>query len=92
MEYCNCFKVQNVGDAWADVIDEIKEFIDEPSKDEGSDIAYGINRMVGGMFNKEYVRILPFDKLHIAKMNTRMEDYGCIRSKRHLRNGKCPSA
>ena len=72
-------------------VDEIKEFIEDPSMDELSDIVYCLNRAVGSLFNKSYVRLIPGDKLHVDKINKRMEEYGCIRSPRHLLDGKCPS-
>lgn len=90
-KYCKCHEVLTMKEAIDGLVDEAKEFIEEPSRDEASDIVYCINRMVGTLLNKSYVRILPFDKIHVDKINDRMKEYGCIRSKRHLKNGKCPS-
>lgn len=59
--------------------------------DELSDITFGIGRLVAGLFGKVYVR-MPFDRMHIEKAMKRMNEYGCVRSKRHLTNGMCPSA
>lgn len=47
--------------------------------------------MAGSLVGKPYVRIFPGGKLHIQKIEKRMDDYGCIRSKRHLISGICPS-
>lgn len=71
--------------------DELKEFISEPSKDEASDIAYCINRLAGSLVGKPYKHIVGGTSLHVEKVQKRMQKYGCIRSQRHLINGKCPS-
>lgn len=91
MAYCKCHQKLTHREAAMGLWDEVKEFIAEPSKDEASDIVYCLNRAVGSLFNKSYVRLIPGDKLHVDKINKRMEEYGCIRSKRHLIDGKCPS-
>jgi hypothetical protein len=31
------------------------------------------------------------DGRHVEKIEARMREYGCIRSKRHLKDGACPS-
>jgi hypothetical protein len=62
----------------------------EEFKDELSDIAYGIGRLVAGIFGRNYVRV-PGDTLHYEKIAARMAEYGCIRSKRFLVEGRCPS-
>ena len=59
-------------------------------KDELSDIAWGVGRIIGGFLNKPYVRI-PGDKTHYRKAVKRMQEHGCKRSKRFLIEGKCPN-
>ena len=78
--YCKCFENRKLKDAVKDIWEEIVEFAKEPSYDELSDIAYGINRLVGSLMKKKYIRIFP-DKLHVEKINKRFEEYGCIRSR-----------
>lgn len=91
MTYCLCHSTLTLSQAKEGLLDEIKEFIAEPSLDEASDIIYCLNRMAGSLVGKPYVRIFPGGKLHIQKIEKRMDDYGCIRSKRHLISGICPS-
>ena len=104
-EWCNCLEPRGVRDAIADLFSlelvggsrrgELYELFEvkslEEFKDEVSDIAYGIGRLIAGVFGREYVRI-PGDGRHVAKIQARMTEYGCIRSKRFLTNeGRCPS-
>lgn len=87
MEYCECFEVRSRSNAVRDILDEVKEFAGEPSKDEFSDIMFGIGRFIGALFGKKYVRVLG-DRMHIEKIDMRMNEYGCIRSERAVREGK----
>lgn len=91
MQYCKCHEKLSFKEAVMGTIDELKEFVEEPSMDELSDIVYCLNRFAGSLTNRPYLKVVPGDGLHIAKVNKRMQDYGCIRSKRHLKNGQCPS-
>lgn len=91
MSYCKCHETLTLKQSFNGLIDEVKEFIEEPSKDEASDIVYCLNRMVGTFMNRPYVPVIPGDSLHVSKIKERMHEYGCIRSNRHLINGKCPS-
>lgn len=91
MNYCKCHDVLSMKEVVDGLIDEVKEFVEEPSRDEASDIIYCLNRGVGTLLNKPYVRVFPGDKQHVDKINSRMKEYGCIRSKRHLVYGMCPS-
>ena len=90
MQYCKCHNTLSLHEALKTTWDEVVEFVAEPSKDEASDIVYGLGRVLGALINRPYVR-LPGDGIHVRKIQKRMDDYGCIRSKRHLLNGKCPS-
>ncbi len=91
MNYCKCHETLTVKEAVDGLVDELKEFIEEPSRDEASDIAYCINRLAGAFVKKPHVKIVGGERLHIEKIQERMAEYGCIRSKRHLVDGCCPS-
>lgn len=78
------YKVLGVKESIKHLIDEIKEFIEEPSMDEFSDICYGVNRFLGAIVGRKYVGLLSA-KTHIAKCNKRYLEYGHFRSKRHLK-------
>jgi hypothetical protein len=67
----------------------VKSF--EEFKDELSDIAWGIGRILGGLKKKPYVRVIG-DGIHYTKVVSRIDDYGCMRSKRFLVEGKCPNS
>lgn len=83
MKYCSCFKRRTVSDAIRDIADEVAEFVAQPSRDELSDICFGIGRLLGSLVGREYVRFMG-DGAHVAKINKRMSDYGCIRSRNHF--------
>lgn len=89
-QFCSCLQVRPVRDALRDLYDEIVEFLQEPSRDEASDLAFAVGRLIGGMRGIVYTSI-PGDARHITKMFARMATYGCVRSPRHLRDGACPS-
>lgn len=91
MNYCKCNTPLSIKKGLSAFKDEVIEFIEEPSMDELSDVVYTINRIAGALFNKTYIKVLPGDAMHIAKINIRMRTYGCIRSPRHFINGHCPS-
>lgn len=77
------FQVLSVRAAVSDILDEVREFIAEPSRDEASDVAFGLGRLIGACLGKKYVRFFG-DGLHVAKCNARHADYGHFRSKRAL--------
>ena len=91
MKYCKCHEKLSYREAFNGLVDEVKEFIEEPSRDEASDIVYCLNRLAGTVLGKAYQKVIPGDGLHVKKIEQRMDDYGCIRSKRHLISGICPS-
>ena len=74
------------GELWE--LFEVRSF--KEFADEWSDIMYGIGRLIGAIIGREYVRV-PGDGRHFNKIAKRMANYGCIRSKRFLDNGRCPS-
>jgi hypothetical protein len=76
--------------ALRDVVDEAKEFAKEPSIDELSDIAFGVGRLLGALTCAPYRRV-PLAGPHIEKVAARMQEHGCVRSRRHLVDGACPS-
>lgn len=87
--YCNCLKPLRPKEALGHLKDEAQEFFEKPSMDEFSDCAFSVGRLVASLFGKVYVRI-PFDNLHRKKIDARMKEFGCVRSRAHLLNGKCP--
>jgi hypothetical protein len=105
VHWCGCMDVRPWKDGFADIFSrdlvdgkrrgeiyelfEVKSF--EEFKDELSDIAWGIGRIIGGLMNKPYVRI-PGDGIHYNKVVDRIKEYGCMRSKRFLVDGKCPNS
>lgn len=89
--YCNCHNTLTLKQSLTGLLDEVKEFIEEPSRDELSDIVYCLNRLTGTLVNRPYVKLIPGDQLHVLKIKKRMQEYSCIRSSRHLINGNCPS-
>ena len=90
-EVCKCHNTMTIKEAIDALKDELKEFISEPSKDEASDIAYCINRLAGSLVGKPYKHVVGGTRLHTEKVQKRMQEYGCIRSRRHLVDGQCPS-
>ena len=48
--------------------------------DEISDMAWGVGRLIAGIFGKKYIRIWG-DNRHYVKVAERYENNGCIRSK-----------
>ena len=74
------------GELWE--LFEVKSFVE--FKDELSDICWGIGRIIGGFRGKAYVRVLG-DGIHFEKVVARVEEYGCMRSKRFLVGGECPN-
>lgn len=92
-EFCKCMEVRKFGDAVRDIADEAKEVVEVKSlaefKDEMSDVMWGIGRLIAGLHGKVYFHVIG-DGAHYKKVEKRMAEYGCVRSKRHLVNGKCP--
>jgi hypothetical protein len=104
VEWCGCMEVRSPKEGFADIFSrelvdgkpkgelwelfEVKSFAE--FKDELSDIAWGIGRIIGGFLNKAYVRV-PGDQIHYEKVASRVSEYGCMRSKRFLVNGECPN-
>lgn len=90
MKYCNCMSVLSINQAIADLNDEVYEWLESHSLDEASDVCYAIGRLVAAYEGMVYASMLG-DEGHIAKIDARMAEYGCIRSRRHLVDGECPS-
>lgn len=105
VQWCGCMDVRTWKDGVADLFSrelvdgklrgEFYELLEVKNmaefKDELSDIAWGVGRIIGGIFNKAYIRI-PGDGIHYRKVVGRVQEYGCMRSKRFLVNGKCPNS
>lgn len=104
MNWCDCMNKKSVRDGLADLFSrrlvdgkkvgelwelaECRTFAD--FRDEASDISWGVGRIIGGLVGKPYIRMIG-DKSHYNKVANRMNDYGCIRSRRFLIDGKCPT-
>lgn len=96
LEFCGC--VSNRSDEWrnrfVDIWDEIVELVEVKSwdefLDEWSDVVFGFGRLLGWAWGVNYVHLYGAER-HIEKIKRRMAKYGCVRSKRHLVSGKCPS-
>jgi hypothetical protein len=88
--FCSCHDRLPLKEAARCIIDEVLEFIEQPCRDELSDVVYTVNRFIGSMVGKDVVRLVPGDAMHLAKVRLRMDEYGCIRSKRHLVSDRCP--
>lgn len=88
--WCACLDTQKPGAALRDVRDELVELVREPSRDEASDVLFGVGRFLGAMLRRQYVPLWGAGA-HIEKIAGRMTAHGCVRSGRHLENGRCPS-
>lgn len=87
---CPCWEPLSIRQAATAVIDEMKEFCDNPTLDELDDVKVCMNRLIGSFFKKPMVKLFN-TPLYDRKVKVRMHDHDCIRSKRHLVNGCCPS-
>lgn len=87
---CKCWRPLPVRQAAKAALAEIKEFNAEPTLDELDDVKVCLNRLVGSFVKKTTIEVFttPFYDL---KVTERMNSYGCIRSERHLKDGRCPS-
>jgi hypothetical protein len=96
MELCGCVK-NNQGDLdrrCIEIWDELVELTEVKSwdefLDEWSDVVFGLGRLIGYFCGKPYVSLYG-DQRHVQKIEKRMQEYGCVRSKRHLVHGRCCS-
>ena len=95
-KFCGCVSEkefdlrQRVLDLWDEVVElvEVKTWAD--FKDELSDVVWGLGRLLGNLVGKAYIRVWG-DGLHVDKIKKRMLQHGCVRSARHLVDGKCCS-
>lgn len=91
--YCRCIKTLTVRNAVKEVKAEIVELWYAPTSefaDEWSDVWFGIGRLAGAIVGMPMVR-MPWIRRHVEKIDRRMSSYECVRSKRHLVDGRCPS-
>lgn len=96
MKLCGCI-TNNDGDLdrrFIEIWDELMELTEVNSwddfLDELSDVVFGLGRLIGYFCGKPYVSLYG-DQRHVQKIEKRMEEYGCVRSKRHLVHGRCCS-
>lgn len=92
LKYCQCYQPLPLKTALRYVREEVTEFIQDPSMDELGDVIRVVNRLAGSLCNRAELTIIPNLKSNVAKVNKRMTETGCVRSHRHLINGKCPSS
>ena len=96
MKYCGCLRNEEgeFGLRIKEIWDEVGEVCEarswEELKDEVSDVMFGFGRLLRYMCGRVYVKMW-FDDRHVKKIEGRMEECGCVRSKRHLVDGVCPS-
>jgi len=96
MKYCGCLRNDEgefglrLKEIWDEVVEVCEAGSWEELKDEVSDVMFGVGRLLGYMCGRVYVKMW-FDERHVKKIGGRMEECGCVRSKRHLVNGVCPS-
>jgi hypothetical protein len=88
-EHCNCItnKKEELGARLKDIWDEVVELVEvqtwDEFLDEWSDVVFGLGRLVGWLYGVNYVSVYG-DQRHVNKIKKRMQEYGCVRSKRHL--------
>jgi len=96
MKYCGCLRndAGELGMRLKEILDEVVEVCEarswEELKDEVSDVMFGFGRLAGYLCGRVYVKMW-YDERHVKKIEVRMEECGCVRSKRHLVGGVCPS-
>lgn len=59
--------------------------------DEWSDCVFGFGRLFGNLVGRPYIPVWGAGR-HEHKIAKRMREFGCVRSRRNLVDGKCPSA
>ena len=79
---CGCYKPLSIWQGLSDLWSEVIEFCKTPNKDELSDILFALNRLLGAFIGKEEVELFKAT-LHNQKIQLRMLDHDCIRSKRN---------
>ena len=75
----SCATKRDIATVWDNILDE------------WSDIAFGFGRLFGNLVGRPYIPVWGAGR-HEKKIEKRMTTFGCVRSSRHLDNGKCPSA
>jgi NTP pyrophosphatase (non-canonical NTP hydrolase) len=93
---CGCLRnekgelVKRLKEIWDEVVEVFEAKDWEEVKDEVSDVMFGLGRLGGYVCGRVYVSVW-YDGRHVRKIEKRFEEYGCVRSKRNLVGGKCPS-
>jgi hypothetical protein len=96
IEFCGCVtnEKSELGQRFQDIWDEAVELTEVKSwdeyLDEWSDVVFGVGRLLGYFWGVKYVSLWG-DQKHVDKIKRRLVEYGCVRSKRHLVDGKCCS-
>lgn len=94
-QYCPCLAPLTTRAAVRDIAAEARELLTARRAvdvlDELSDICFGVGRLAGAVIGRSYVPV-PGAGRHVAKIDERMRAHGCVRSSRHLIDGRCPSS
>lgn len=94
-DWCRCLDPQRPSSALRDLWAEMRELVEVRSRsglfDEMSDVMFAVGRLAGGLVNRRYVPV-PGARAHVKKIVDRLDRYGCVRSERHLADGRCPSS
>lgn len=80
--WCRCIEPVGPRAMWPYLLDEVREFVAEPSRDEASDVIWSLSRLLGGLFGRVYLP-LPGIGRHVREMDARMARWGCVRSEHH---------
>ena len=76
--------------AFTDILEEVREFVEEPSREEASDVMFTLGRFIAALRGRIYCRV-PGDALTVEKMVRRAQTSGCVRSLNHRPAGVCAS-
>lgn len=87
---CRCMRVLEPREALEHCLDEMRELIEGRNKEEASDVAFTVGRLLGAVMGRIYVRV-PGDGMAYEKMHRRYRETGCVRSLAHREMGKCLS-
>jgi hypothetical protein len=92
--WCACLSPQTPTAAARECAEELRELLTCRTRaelsDEWSDITFAVGRLCGAVIGRRYVPV-PYSGRHIEKIRKRHDEYGCVRSARHLHNGRCPN-
>lgn len=85
--FCNCISTPDTQPI-RHLVEELVEFVKEPSAEEASDIMFAVGRLLAALIGKVYIRV-PGDGRCFEKLQRRYLETGCVRSLRHRPAGVC---